>query len=97
MGCKFFLVPAAFTVPTGKAHWKILLRSRAIENMGYIIAAAQCGIHHGSRQTYGHSLIVDPWGKIVLEGSTKPGVFFTTLNLELINSARTKIPSIYQD
>ena len=97
LGCKFLLVPAAFTIPTGKAHWQILLRSRAIENTCYIIAAAQCGIHHGLRQTYGHSLIVDPWGNNVLEGSTKPGIFSTTLNLELIKSVRTRMPSIYQD
>ena len=97
LGCKFLLVPAAFTIPTGKAHWKILLRSRAIENTSYIIAAAQCGIHHGLRQSYGHSLVVDPWGKIVLKASTKPGIFSTTLDLESIRSARTKIPSIYQD
>ena len=95
LGCKFVLVPAAFTVPTGKAHWKILLQSRAIENACYIIAAAQCGNHHGSRKTYGHSSIIDPWGKIILEASTKPGIFSKTLDLELINSVRLKIPSIY--
>ena len=97
LGCKFFIVPAAFTIPTGKAHWQILLRSRAIENTCYVIATAQCGNHHGSRQTYGHSLIVDPWGNNVLEGSTKPGIFSTTLDLELIHSVRTRMPSIYQD
>ena len=97
LGCIFLIVPAAFTVPTGKAHWQILLRSRAIENTSYIIAAAQCGVHHGSRKTYGHSIVVDPWGNIVLKGSKQPGIFSSTLNLEMINSVRTKIPSIYHD
>ena len=97
VGCKLIIVPAAFTVPTGKSHWQILLRSRAIENTSYIIAAAQCGVHHGSRKTYGHSIVVDPWGNIVLEGSKQPGIFSSTLNLEMINSVRTKIPSIYHD
>ena len=97
LGCKFLLIPSAFTIPTGKAHWKILLQSRAIENSSYIIAAAQCGIHHGSRQTYGHSMIVDPWGKIILKGSTKPGIFSTTLDLGLIKSVRTRMPSIYHN
>ena len=83
LGCKFLLIPAAFTVPTGKAHWKILLQSRAIENTCYIIAAAQCGTHHGSRKTYGHSSIIDPWGKVILEASTKPGIFSKNLDLEL--------------
>jgi len=95
LGCRFLLIPAAFTVPTGKAHWKILLQSRAIENTCYIIAAAQCGKHHGSRKTYGHSSIIDPWGQAILEASTKPGIFSKTLDLELINSVRLKIPSIY--
>ena len=96
-GCKFIIVPAAFTIPTGKAHWQTLLQARAIETSCYIIAAAQCGIHHGSRKTYGHSMVVDPWGKIVLKASTKPGIFSTTLDLELINSVRSKIPSILYD
>ena len=97
LGCNFILIPSAFTVPTGKAHWEILLRARAIENTCYIIAAAQCGIHHGSRKTFGHSMVVDPWGNIVLKGSDKPGILSATLNLELINSIRTRIPSIYQN
>ena len=58
-------IPAAFTVPTGKAHWEILLRSRAIENCCYIVAAAQCGTHYGKRKTYGHSMIINPWGEII--------------------------------
>lgn len=94
-GAQIILVPSAFTVPTGKDHWEVLLRSRAIENSCFIIATAQCGKHHGSRKTYGHSLIVDPWGKILLQGSNKPGIFSSTLDLRLINSVRNRIPSIY--
>ena len=94
MGCKIISIPAAFTVPTGEAHWQILLQSRAIENACFIIAAAQCGKHHGLRKTYGHSMVVDPWGKIILKGLNRPGIFSTTLDLQLINDVRNKIPSI---
>jgi predicted amidohydrolase len=58
-------IPAAFTIPTGQAHWEVLLRSRAIENCCYVVAAAQCGIHYGKRKTYGHSMIINPWGEII--------------------------------
>ena len=94
LGCKIILIPAAFTVPTGQAHWQILLQSRAIENASFIIAAAQCGKHHGSRKTYGHSMVVDPWGKIILKGGNRPGIFSTTLDLQLISNVRNRIPSI---
>ena len=96
-GCSIILVPAAFTIPTSKQHWKVLLQSRAIENSCYIIAAAQTGIHHGGRKTYGHSMVVDPWGKIILKSSKKQGVFSLILDLKLIDKVRNKIPSIYCD
>ena len=97
VGCKFISIPAAFTIPTGKDHWKILLQSRAIENSCYIIAAAQCGKHHGSRKTFGHSMVIDPWGSVILEGSRRPGIFSANLDLQLINSIRNRMPSIYHD
>jgi len=96
LGCKFIIVPAAFTIPTGKDHWEILLRARAIENSSYIIATGQCGKHHGSRKTYGHSLVVNPWGELLIKGSNKPTILHTTLDVKKINEVRNKIPSIYQ-
>lgn len=97
LGCKFIIIPAAFTVPTGKDHWEILMRSRAIENTCFIIGAAQCGNHHGSRKTYGHSLVVDPWGRILAKGSRNPEILSVALDLSIINSTRLQIPSIYHD
>ena len=95
--CKFIIVPAAFTIPTGKVHWEILLRARAIENTLYIIAAGQCGRHHGSRKTYGHSLVVNPWGKILVKATSKPTILHTTLDLSEIEEVRNKLPPIYHD
>lgn len=90
------LVPAAFLVPTGKAHWEVLLRARAIESQVYVIAAAQAGRHQsakGERQTYGHSLIIDPWGKIIAEGGAEaPQVLIARLSKEHIEKVRTQIP-----
>ena len=95
LGCKFIIVPAAFTIPTGKDHWEILLRARAIENTSYIIATGQCGIHHGLRKTYGHSLVVNPWGKLLTKGFNRPTILHTTLDLKKIEEVRNKLPSIY--
>ena len=97
VGCKLIIVPAAFTIPTGKDHWEILLRARAIENTTYIVATGQCGNHHGSRKTYGHSLVVDPWGKLLIQGKSRPAIFHTTLDLNKIEEVRDKLPSIYHD
>jgi len=90
LGSKFLLIPAAFTRPTGKSHWKVLLRSRAIENTCFVIAAAQCGTHHAKRKTHGHSLIIDPWGKVIIEGKNYPKIFFATLDLNILKPIRKR-------
>ena len=94
-GAQIILIPAAFTVPTGIAHWETLIRARAIENSVFISATNMCGIHHSGRKTYGHSIFCDPWGKIVNKCSTKPKVLNTIINLDMIETVRKKIPSIY--
>ena len=87
-------IPSAFTVPTGKSHWEVLLRARAIETGSWVVAAAQAGLHQDGRRTYGHSMIVDPWGEIVLElGGEGPAVGIAMLDLELCDSARNRIPA----
>ncbi len=93
-GAKIIAVPAAFTRITGEAHWHILLRSRAIETGCYIIAPAQGGKHQDGRETYGHSLIIDPWGEILAEAGTEPGVIAATLDLSKVDEVRGKIPSL---
>jgi predicted amidohydrolase len=87
-------VPAAFTVPTGKAHWHILLRARAIEAGLFIVAAAQVGEHADGRSTYGHSLVVDPWGEVLLDMGEKPGVAFADIDLKRISDVRARIPAL---
>jgi deaminated glutathione amidase len=93
-GAKIIAVPAAFTRITGEAHWHILLRSRAIETGCFIIAPAQGGKHEDGRETYGHSLIIDPWGQILAEGGTDPGVISAMLDLSKVDDVRGKIPSL---
>ena len=92
--CTIILVPAAFTRPTGKDHWEILNRSRAIENNVFIVATGMCGNHHMNRKTYGYSLLVDPWGKIVNKTKDKPFILNSTINLLEVKSIRKKIPSL---
>lgn len=87
-------VPAAFTVPTGRAHWHVLLRARAIESGLFVVAAAQAGSHEDGRRTYGHSLVVDPWGQVVLDMAEQPGVGFVDLALERIAEVRAQIPAL---
>ena len=87
-------VPAAFTVPTGRAHWEILLRARAIEAGVFVVAAAQCGQHEDGRVTYGHSLLVDPWGEILLDMGEQVGVAFADIDLCRIGEVRQRIPAI---
>ncbi len=97
-GAEFFVVPSAFTHTTGKAHWHSLLRARAIENGAYVLAPAQCGMHPGKRRTYGHSLIVAPWGDIVAEASEdKAGIITATIDTDKIKQARNMIPSLTHD
>lgn len=91
-GATVFAVPAAFTVPTGKAHWHVLLRARAIESAAFVIAAAQCGKHEDGRETYGHSLVVDPWGTVLLDMGESEGVGFADLDLSRVTEVRAQIP-----
>jgi predicted amidohydrolase len=94
-GASFFSIPSAFTRQTGEAHWHVLLRARAIENGCYVFAAAQGGKHESGRETFGHSLIVDPWGRILAEGGTEPGVVLAEIDPAEVAAARAKIPSLH--
>lgn len=87
-------VPAAFTVPTGRAHWHILLRARAIEAGLYVVAAAQVGHHEDGRSTFGHSLVVDPWGEVLLDMGEETGVGFAEIDLKRISDVRSRIPAL---
>jgi len=91
-GAEVIALPAAFTVPTGRAHWQVLLRARAIEAELFVVAAAQAGRHEDGRETYGHSLVVDPWGDLVLEMGGEPGLAFAEINLDRIADVRARIP-----
>lgn len=96
-GADFLSVPSAFTRTTGEAHWHVLLRARAIETGCYVFAPAQCGQHAGGRETYGHSLIVDPWGMVLADGGTEPGIVLAEIDAERVADARRRIPSLTQD
>lgn len=91
-GADVISVPAAFTVPTGRAHWSVLMRARAIEAELFIVAAAQAGRHEDGRETYGHSLVSDPWGELVVEMDGEPGLAFAELDLARIAEVRARIP-----
>jgi predicted amidohydrolase len=94
-GAHILTAPAAFTKQTGEAHWHILQRARAIENGAFMISAAQGGTHEDGRETYGHSIIVDPWGKIIAEiNSNKPGVAIADIDIALCLATREKIPNL---
>lgn len=93
-GAFAFTAPSAFTVTTGKAHWHVLLRARAIENGAFMVAPAQGGRHANGRSTYGHSLIVGPWGEILAEGGTDPGIFLAEIDPQLSRNARAELPSL---
>ena len=93
-GASFLAVPSAFTRKTGEAHWHMLLRARAIENGCFVFAAAQGGLHENRRETFGHSLIVDPWGEILAEGGTEPGVFMAKIDPAKVETARKTVPSL---
>jgi deaminated glutathione amidase len=93
-GSSFLAIPSAFTKQTGEAHWHVLMRARAIENGAYVLAAAQGGRHENGRDTFGHSLVVDPWGRVVAEGGTEPGVVFATIDPAEVATARAKVPSL---
>lgn len=87
-------VPAAFTVPTGKAHWHVLLRARAIEAGLFVVAAAQVGRHEDGRQTFGHSLVIDPWGEVLLDMAKERGMGFADIDLARISDVRSRIPAL---
>jgi predicted amidohydrolase len=93
-GATILSVPAAFTVPTGRAHWHILLRARAIEAGVFVVAAAQTGRHEDGRETYGHSLVIDPWGEVLLDMGDAPGLGFADVDPERVNQVRSRLPAI---
>ena len=96
-GASFISIPAAFTKTTGQAHWHTLVRARAIETGCYVFAPCQCGEHPGGRITYGHSLIVDPWGKILANGGDSPGIIYADIDIQNVQQARSKIPALTHD
>ena len=96
-GADVLAIPSAFTRKTGEAHWHVLMRARAIENGCFVLAAAQAGRHESGRETYGHSLIVDPWGEIVAEAGVDPGVIVADMRLGEVAAARQRIPSLQHD
>ena len=96
-GADFITVPAAFTKVTGQAHWHVLLRARAIETGCYIFAPAQCGTHPGRRATFGHSLVVDPWGEVLADGGEQPGIVSARIDPAKVAQARTMIPALCHD
>ncbi|KFG91917.1 Nitrilase [Sphingobium herbicidovorans NBRC 16415] len=93
-GATILLMPAAFTVPTGQAHWHVLLRARAVEAGCFVIAAAQAGVHEDGRETYGHSLIVDPWGEVVLDMGVERGLALAEIDLSRVEEVRGRVPAI---
>jgi predicted amidohydrolase len=96
-GAGLIFAPAAFTKVTGEAHWHVLQRARAIENGCFIVSAAQVGTHARGRQTYGHSVIVAPWGEVLADGGTEPGVVLAEVDLSAVDRARGKVPSLTHD
>jgi predicted amidohydrolase len=93
-GSSMLAIPSAFTRQTGEAHWHVLVRARAIENGSFVFAAAQGGAHENGRETYGHSLIVDPWGHILAEGGVEPGIVLAEIDLAAVAAARGRVPSL---
>ena len=96
-GAFAFTIPSSFTVPTGEAHWNVLMRARAIEKGAFVIAPAQGGLHANGRKTYGHSLIVGPWGDVLAEAGTEPCVIVAEIDPQLSAAAREKVPSLQHD
>ncbi len=93
-GATMLLVPAAFTVPTGEAHWHVLLRARAIEAGCFVIAPAQTGRHEDGRETYGHSLVIDPWGEVLLDMGEEAGLALADIDLSRVEDVRGRVPAI---
>jgi predicted amidohydrolase len=93
-GATMLAIPSAFTRQTGEAHWHVLMRARAIENGCFVLAAAQAGKHENGRETFGHSIIVDPWGRILAEGGAEPGIVMAEIDPALVTEARARMPSL---
>jgi predicted amidohydrolase len=93
-GASFITIPAAFTQQTGEAHWHVLTRARAIETGSFVLAAAQGGRHEDGRDTFGHSIAIDPWGRVLAEGGTEPGVIFADVDTSQVAIVRARIPSL---
>ncbi len=96
-GANIMVIPAAFTVPTGKAHWEILLRARAIENSCYVIAPAQTGTHEGGRKTYGHSMIINPWGEVIANAGEGEKIIYADIDIDEVYKIRKSLNSINHD
>jgi predicted amidohydrolase len=96
-GAAFLSVPSSFQRQTGKSHWHTLLKARAIENAAYVLAPAMCGEHAGNRQTYGHALIVDPWGEVLADGGEEPGIIFADIDPARVAKIRGMMPSLQHD
>ena len=96
-GAFAFTIPSSFTVPTGQAHWHVLMRARAIETGAFVIAPAQGGLHDNGRKTYGHSMIVGPWGDVLAEAGSDPGVIVAEIDPAVSAAARAKVPSLQHD
>lgn len=95
LGAEIIFVPAAFTQPTGEAHWEVLLRARAIENSLFVVAPAQTGAHGSKRKTHGHAMIIDPWGNILSDAGREPGFAMATIDLIQLSEVKQKLPSIH--
>jgi predicted amidohydrolase len=93
-GATILLAPAAFTVPTGQAHWHVLLRARAIEAGCFVIATAQTGQHEDGRTTYGHSVVIDPWGDVLLDMGDEAGLGLADIDLSRIGDVRGRVPAL---
>ena len=96
-GAEFLAIPSAFTVPTGKAHWHVIMRARAIENGCFVFAPAQWGEHAEGRRTYGHSLIVDPWGEVLADAGEGVGIVSARIDTAAVAKARRMVPSLQHD
>lgn len=96
-GADVLMVPAAFTRITGQAHWHVLMRARAIETGSFVLAAGQCGDHEDGRKTYGHSLIVNPWGEVIADAGDAPGIVLADIDLAEVDKARSQIPALSHD
>ena len=96
-GAHMLTIPSAFTKPTGEAHWHVLQRARAIENGCYVLAPAQCGVHANNRKTFGHSLVVAPWGEVLADAGAEPGFITAEIDLVKVEEARAMVPSLRHD